>query len=113
MAQPRHRWDGTPVTEADLRFFALRESGYAGPIDQDGYPAATSQDAPTLWDMAPARQQDTAWAARRHDHRHNSVDRDYQYDDGHSSRPRALLVALVLVVVVMVVITSISHLHGW
>jgi hypothetical protein len=24
------------LTEADKRFFALRESGYDGPIDQDG-----------------------------------------------------------------------------
>jgi hypothetical protein len=30
------RIDGKPETEADERFFDLRESGYTGPIDQDG-----------------------------------------------------------------------------
>ncbi|GHH57659.1 hypothetical protein [Lentzea cavernae] len=35
MAQTR-RWDGEPETEADKRFFDLRDSGYTGPIDQDG-----------------------------------------------------------------------------
>ncbi len=31
------RWDGEAETEADERFFDLRESGYKGPIDQDGH----------------------------------------------------------------------------
>ena len=30
------RADGKPETAADRRFFELRESGYTGPIDQDG-----------------------------------------------------------------------------
>jgi hypothetical protein len=30
------RVDGRPETEADKRFFGLRESGYTGPIGQDG-----------------------------------------------------------------------------
>ena len=30
------RVDGRPETAADMRFFDLRESGYDGPIDQDG-----------------------------------------------------------------------------
>jgi hypothetical protein len=30
------RRDREPETEADKRFFDLRESGYTGPIDQDG-----------------------------------------------------------------------------
>ena len=30
------RADGKPETDADTRFFDLRESGYDGPIDQDG-----------------------------------------------------------------------------
>ena len=35
------RIDGKPETEKDKRFFDLRESGYRGPIDQDGrIPAA-------------------------------------------------------------------------
>lgn len=32
------RFDGLPETEADRRFFDLRESGYTGWINQDGYP---------------------------------------------------------------------------
>jgi len=40
-ARPSRRFDGKPETEADKRFFDLRESGYTGPIDQDGrIPAA-------------------------------------------------------------------------
>lgn len=35
--QERRRLDGSPLTEADRRFWALRDSGYNGPIDQDGY----------------------------------------------------------------------------
>lgn len=31
-----HGWDGKPLSEADKRFFALRDSGYKGPIDQGG-----------------------------------------------------------------------------
>ena len=30
------RVDGKPETDADQRFFDLRESGYTGPVDQDG-----------------------------------------------------------------------------
>ncbi len=30
------RADGKPETAADKRFFGLRESGYDGPVDQDG-----------------------------------------------------------------------------
>ncbi|WP_306834825.1 hypothetical protein [Catenuloplanes nepalensis] len=38
-AAPRSRcWDGSPESDADRRFFDLRESGYTGWIDQDGYP---------------------------------------------------------------------------
>ena len=35
---PTRRMDGQPETEADTRFFDLRESGYTGPINQDGNP---------------------------------------------------------------------------
>jgi len=31
------RSDGKPETAADKRFFDLRQSGYTGPINQDGY----------------------------------------------------------------------------
>ena len=30
-------WDGKPLSEKDRRLYGLRESGYQGPIDQDGY----------------------------------------------------------------------------
>lgn len=37
MAKPKsRRFDGKPETDADRRFFDLRESGYTGWIDQDG-----------------------------------------------------------------------------
>jgi hypothetical protein len=35
-ASQSRRIDGKPETEADRKFFDLRESGYTGPIDQDG-----------------------------------------------------------------------------
>jgi hypothetical protein len=35
------RIDGRPETAADRRFLDLRESGYQGPIDQDGYAVAS------------------------------------------------------------------------
>lgn len=41
MARSR-RVDGKPETEADTRFYDLRESGYRGPIDQDGFPCRTT-----------------------------------------------------------------------
>lgn len=31
-----HGWDGKPLSDADKRFFALRDSGFTGWIDQDG-----------------------------------------------------------------------------
>lgn len=37
-AASTRRVDGKPETAADTRFFDTRESGYTGPIDQDGYP---------------------------------------------------------------------------
>jgi len=37
MAKERtHDVFGRPLSEADKRFFKLRDSGYKGPIDQDG-----------------------------------------------------------------------------
>jgi hypothetical protein len=40
MASNQDTWtrrvDGRPETAADTRFFDLRESGYDGPVDQDG-----------------------------------------------------------------------------
>lgn len=34
----RTGWDGKPLDAASRRLFALREAGYSGWIDQDGYP---------------------------------------------------------------------------
>lgn len=36
-------WDGRPLSDADKRFFALRESGYRGWIDQDGYAVSSAE----------------------------------------------------------------------
>jgi hypothetical protein len=35
--------DGKPETPADRRFFDLRQSGYTGPIDHDGYEATSGR----------------------------------------------------------------------
>jgi hypothetical protein len=55
------RFDGKPETAADTRFFHLRESGYTGPIDQDGHAATSGEDARILRDMAARRGEDTSW----------------------------------------------------
>ena len=61
MRTPSRRWDGQPETDADRRFFDLRESGYRGPIDQDGYAATSGEDAAILRNMAQRRGEDTSW----------------------------------------------------
>jgi hypothetical protein len=50
-----------PLNERDRRFYALRESGYQGPIDQDGYPDTTSEHADTLRYMANQRGETVDW----------------------------------------------------
>src|SRR5438105_3512078 len=40
------RVDGLAETDADRRFFDLRQSGYTGPIDQDGHPVDQLAMAP-------------------------------------------------------------------
>ena len=50
LPRDRRGWDRQPLNEKDRRFFALRESGYRGPIDQDGYPDETSHAAAILLD---------------------------------------------------------------
>lgn len=47
------RFDGQPETDADRRFFDLRDSGYRGWIDQDGHPV----DGPTFQQTAPVDEQ--------------------------------------------------------
>lgn len=39
-------------TEADRKFFALRESGYRGPIDQDGNKVTSGRHAEILAALA-------------------------------------------------------------
>jgi hypothetical protein len=57
----RTGWDGSPLNDADKRLFALRESGYKGPIDQDGYPDTSSEAAGILRRMAQGRGENTNW----------------------------------------------------
>src|SRR4051812_28154497 len=57
----RKGWDGSPLDAKGRRLFALRESGYTGPINQDGYPDTTSEGAGILRRMAHDRGQTTNW----------------------------------------------------
>jgi hypothetical protein len=57
----RKGWDGSPLSEKDRRLYALRESGYKGPIDQNGYPDTTSDGAATLRRMAQDRGETVNW----------------------------------------------------
>lgn len=41
-------WDGSPETAAETRFHDLRDSGYTGPIDQDGHKIAEGAEADRL-----------------------------------------------------------------
>jgi len=56
------RFDGQPETDADRRFFDLRESGYTGWIDQDGHPVdgptfvRTDPESPEIGTLAAYRQ---------------------------------------------------------
>jgi hypothetical protein len=40
IAAGRTGWDGKPLDDRTRRMYALRESGYKGPIDRDGYAVA-------------------------------------------------------------------------
>jgi hypothetical protein len=51
----------SPLSEKDRRLYALRESGWTGPIDQDGYADATSDGAATLRRMAQDRGETVDW----------------------------------------------------
>lgn len=55
------RVDGRPETDADRRFFDLRESGYTGPVDQDGYAVTTGEAADILRRMAEQRGERVDW----------------------------------------------------
>jgi hypothetical protein len=60
MASKQDTWtrraDGKPETAADRRFFDLRESGYDGPIDQDGQKVASGRAADVLAAMRRGRK---------------------------------------------------------
>uniref|UniRef100_UPI003F49AB00 hypothetical protein n=1 Tax=Actinoplanes sp. CA-151224 TaxID=3239904 RepID=UPI003F49AB00 len=55
------RWDRQPETAADKKFFDLRESGYKGPIDQDGNKVTTGEAADILRRMAQRRGENPDW----------------------------------------------------
>jgi hypothetical protein len=61
LSPDRKGWDGSPLSEKDRRFFALRDSGYEGPINQDGYPETTGRGADTLRHMAESRGETVNW----------------------------------------------------
>jgi hypothetical protein len=48
-------YDGTPETPRQTRFYDLRESGYRGPINQDGYQVTSGPEADILRALAQAR----------------------------------------------------------
>jgi len=50
------RADGKPETAADTRFFDLRESGYDGPVDQDGRKVTSGRAAEILAAMRRGRK---------------------------------------------------------
>lgn len=57
----RTGWDGQPLDDRGRRLYALRESGWTGPIDQDGYPDTMSVAADTLRYMARQRGENPDW----------------------------------------------------
>jgi hypothetical protein len=80
IGRPTRRPDGQPETDADRRFFDLRESGYRGPIDQDGYPVATlnipsaqPQSAKFVRLNTPADHAPADWINQVEKDRHNSA----------------------------------------
>jgi hypothetical protein len=95
--------DSEYVTQSDLRYFALRNAGYTGPIDQDGHAVTSGDYARFLRDEAARRGENTSWFT--------GDDPPPAADHGHSSRGRVLLFAAAMFVVVFIVITHISHLH--
>ena len=60
MASNQDTWtrrvDGKPETTADTRFFDLRESGYDGPVDQDGRKATRGRAVEVLATMRGGRR---------------------------------------------------------
>jgi hypothetical protein len=54
-------WDGSAESDRDRRFHDLRDSGYTGPIDQDGYKDTTSEGAQILRRIAQGRGETVDW----------------------------------------------------
>lgn len=54
-------WDGKPLDDKGRRLYALRDSGYTGPIDQDGYPQTTGEAADILRRIAQNRGESPSW----------------------------------------------------
>ena len=54
-------WDGQRLNDRDRRLYALRATGYSGPIDQDGYPDTTSEGAAILRRIAADRGEEVGW----------------------------------------------------
>jgi hypothetical protein len=54
-------WDRSPETEFDRKFHDLRDSGYKGPIDQDGNADTTSNEAEILRHLARLRGETVDW----------------------------------------------------
>ncbi|CAM06180.1 hypothetical protein A8924_7410 [Saccharopolyspora erythraea NRRL 2338] len=61
MSLRSRNWDRSPETEGDRRFHDLRDSGYTGPIDQDGNPVTSGRDADILRRMAEERGETVDW----------------------------------------------------
>lgn len=57
----RTGFDGQPLSEDARRLYALREAGYKGPIDQDGYPVTEGREADILRHMATQRGEHVDW----------------------------------------------------
>jgi hypothetical protein len=54
----KYRDNLTPEQQADLdRLTALRESGYTGPVNQDGLPAIAENTDRGLWNLIQAARQ--------------------------------------------------------
>lgn len=54
-------WSDTPLDDAGRRLYALRESGWTGPVDQDGYATVTGEAAAILHRMATDRGETPDW----------------------------------------------------
>jgi hypothetical protein len=76
--RPTRRVDGRPETDADRRFFDLREAGYTGPIDQDGF-AVNELTIPPATVAEPVTPAVTLRAAARYLDRYGWVQGSY-YD---------------------------------